>query len=235
MISCTASPRTRASACAPMPCRRTPRSSPVSPTTSATEIFSAQLAVLGRQATCCSPFPGAETRRTSWRRSAAKRIGMSTYAVLGYAGGKAKALADVAIHFPVDDMQIAEDLQLVVGHMIMQWLHRNRSELTASLCRIPLCSSSLVVIHSPAQASCGICCRRAIRSSASAVPKSRTRHSFPIAGTAMRRVSISQARPQPRSRRHACLCSSASSLLTSSTSRHKAWLRKAGRIPTTGS
>jgi len=27
---------------------------------------------------------------------------------------------------PVDDMQISEDLQLVVGHLMMQWLYINR-------------------------------------------------------------------------------------------------------------
>ncbi len=56
----------------------------------------------------------------------ARAMGVKSYAVLGYSGGKCKDLADVAIHFPVDDMQIAEDLQLVVGHMLMQWLHANR-------------------------------------------------------------------------------------------------------------
>jgi D-sedoheptulose 7-phosphate isomerase len=56
----------------------------------------------------------------------AKKISMRTYAILGYSGGKAKALADVAIHFAVDDMQISEDLQLVVGHMITQWLYQNQ-------------------------------------------------------------------------------------------------------------
>ena len=50
----------------------------------------------------------------------------SSFAVLGFTGGKAKEMADVAIHFPVDDMQIAEDMQLVVGHMLMQWLYKNR-------------------------------------------------------------------------------------------------------------
>jgi D-sedoheptulose 7-phosphate isomerase len=30
------------------------------------------------------------------------------------------------MHFPVNDMQIAEDLQLVVGHMIMQFLYAHR-------------------------------------------------------------------------------------------------------------
>ena len=38
---------------------------------------------------------------------------------------KAKQLADVPIHVAVDDMQIAEDMQLIVGHMIMQWLYQN--------------------------------------------------------------------------------------------------------------
>ena len=53
---------------------------------------------------------------------AGKKIGMRTYAILGYTGGSCKDLADVAIHFPIEDMQISEDLQLIVGHMCMQWL-----------------------------------------------------------------------------------------------------------------
>ena len=58
----------------------------------------------------------------------AKAMGVKSYAVLGFAGGKSKQLADVAIHFPVDDMQIAEDMQLIVGHMLMQWLYANRPQ-----------------------------------------------------------------------------------------------------------
>lgn len=49
-------------------------------------------------------------------------LGMKTFAVLGYSGGKCKEVAQVPIHFAIDDMQIAEDLQLIVGHMCMQWL-----------------------------------------------------------------------------------------------------------------
>ena len=52
----------------------------------------------------------------------AKELKMKTFAILGYSGGKALALADTAVHFPIHDMQIAEDMQLMVGHMIMQWL-----------------------------------------------------------------------------------------------------------------
>jgi D-sedoheptulose 7-phosphate isomerase len=51
--------------------------------------------------------------------------GMRTFAILGYSGGRCKTAAQYAIHFAVDDMQVAEDLQLIVGHICMQWLHAN--------------------------------------------------------------------------------------------------------------
>jgi len=51
--------------------------------------------------------------------------GMQTFAILGYSGGRCKELARHPIHFEIDDMQIAEDLQLIVGHICMQWLHAN--------------------------------------------------------------------------------------------------------------
>ncbi len=50
------------------------------------------------------------------------QLGMATFAILGYSGGKCRDLAKFPIHFPIDDMQVAEDLQLIVGHMCMQWL-----------------------------------------------------------------------------------------------------------------
>jgi D-sedoheptulose 7-phosphate isomerase len=52
----------------------------------------------------------------------AKVSKMKSFALLGYSGGKCKELADVVLHFPVDDMQVVEDLQLVVGHMLLQAL-----------------------------------------------------------------------------------------------------------------
>ena len=58
----------------------------------------------------------------------AKAMKVKSYAILGYSGGQCRAMADVSIHFAVDDMQIAEDLQLVVGHMLMQWLYANRPQ-----------------------------------------------------------------------------------------------------------
>ena len=90
------------------------------------EIYSAQLKVYGQAGDVLVVLSGSGNSPNILRAlEAAKSIGMKSFAVLGYSGGKAKAMADVAVHFAVDDMQIAEDLQLVVGHMIMQWLYRN--------------------------------------------------------------------------------------------------------------
>ncbi len=51
--------------------------------------------------------------------------GMRTFAILGYSGGRCKEIAQHSIHFAIDDMQVSEDLQLVVGHICMQWLNAN--------------------------------------------------------------------------------------------------------------
>ena len=59
----------------------------------------------------------------------AKAMNVKSYAILGFSGGRSKQLADVPIHFPIDDMQISEDLQLIIGHMLMQWLYENRPKV----------------------------------------------------------------------------------------------------------
>jgi D-sedoheptulose 7-phosphate isomerase len=53
---------------------------------------------------------------------------MTSFAIVAFTGGRCRELADVAIHFAVDDMQIAEDTQLVVGHLCMQWLNANKPD-----------------------------------------------------------------------------------------------------------
>ncbi|MDB5799566.1 MAG: phosphoheptose isomerase [Rhodocyclales bacterium] len=58
----------------------------------------------------------------------AKEMDVRSCAILGYSGGKSLALADIAVHFPIDDMQISEDMQMVVGHMLMQWLYAHRPQ-----------------------------------------------------------------------------------------------------------
>jgi D-sedoheptulose 7-phosphate isomerase len=52
----------------------------------------------------------------------ANDLKLDTCAILGFSGGRCLTLADLSIHFPVNDMQMSEDLQLIVGHMCMQYL-----------------------------------------------------------------------------------------------------------------
>lgn len=91
------------------------------------EIFSMQLAVQANKGDLLIALSGSGNSPNIVRAlEQARKIGVKSYAILGYSGGKAKDLADVAIHFEVDDMQIAEDMQLIVGHMLMQCLYQNR-------------------------------------------------------------------------------------------------------------
>lgn len=92
-------------------------------------VFSLQLEVLAQPRDVLIVFSGSgNSPNIVAALEEARRLGMRSYAVLGYSGGRAKSLADVAIHFPIDDMQVSEDMQLVVGHMIMQWLFANQPE-----------------------------------------------------------------------------------------------------------
>jgi len=56
----------------------------------------------------------------------ANKKNMITFAILGYEGGEAKKIANFPIHFEVNDMQISEDLQLIVGHLCMKWLNAQK-------------------------------------------------------------------------------------------------------------
>ena len=54
---------------------------------------------------------------------------VKSFAILGFDGGASKNLADTPIHVAVKDMQISEDLQLIVGHMMMQWLYQHHADI----------------------------------------------------------------------------------------------------------
>jgi D-sedoheptulose 7-phosphate isomerase len=92
-------------------------------------IFSLQLAVLANRDDVLIVLSGSGNSPNIVKAlEQAREMGVRSYAILGYSGGKAKALADVPLHFPVEDMQISEDLQLIVGHMVMQWLYQHRPQ-----------------------------------------------------------------------------------------------------------
>lgn len=91
------------------------------------DIFSHQLAVLGKERDVLIALSGSGNSPNIVRAlEQAQEMRMKSFAVLGFTGGKAKSLADVPIHFEINDMQIAEDMQMVVGHMVMQWLYQNK-------------------------------------------------------------------------------------------------------------
>jgi D-sedoheptulose 7-phosphate isomerase len=91
-------------------------------------IFSEQLAVQAQAGDLLIALSGSGNSPNIIRViEQAKKMGVKSCAILGFTGGKCKELADLPIHFPVNDMQIAEDMQLIVGHMMMQWLYSNRN------------------------------------------------------------------------------------------------------------
>ncbi|MGT2440283.1 SIS domain-containing protein [Bradyrhizobium betae] len=94
------------------------------------QVFSLQLAVLARKGDVLIALSGSGNSPNILNAlREARKIGMTSYALLGYSGGKAKALADIPIHLDIDDMQISEDAQLIIGHMLMQWLSARRSDV----------------------------------------------------------------------------------------------------------
>lgn len=56
----------------------------------------------------------------------AKQCGAYTVGVTGYDGGKVKQMVDLAIHFPINDMQVVEDLHLILNHMTMRILKEEK-------------------------------------------------------------------------------------------------------------
>lgn len=87
-------------------------------------IYSEQLAVLAQAGDLLIAFSGSGNSPNIVRTVEVARVmGLKSYAILGFDGGKCKNLVDVPIHFPINDMQIAEDLQLIVGHILMKSLY----------------------------------------------------------------------------------------------------------------
>lgn len=88
-------------------------------------IFSHQLKVKGKSGDMLIVLSGSGNSANILNAlQQARELSMTSWAVLGFCGGKALPMADNALHFAVDDMQISEDLQLVAGHMIMRELNR---------------------------------------------------------------------------------------------------------------
>jgi len=89
------------------------------------EVFSYQLEALAQRDDILIALSGSGNSPNIVKAiETAKNIGIRTFAILGYDGGRCHEIAENSIHIPINDMQISEDMQLVVGHMIMQWLRQ---------------------------------------------------------------------------------------------------------------
>ena len=90
-------------------------------------IFAHQLEVKGNKDDMLIVLSGSGNSENIIRAlKISKKLGMESYAILAFNGGRAIELADHSIHFEINDMQIAEDTQLIVGHLCMQWLTNNK-------------------------------------------------------------------------------------------------------------
>ena len=90
-------------------------------------IFSYQLKVKGNSGDLLIALSGSGNSENIIKAlETAKELGMKSFAILAFSGGKCLNLADISIHFPINDMQIAEDTQLIIGHICMQWLTKNK-------------------------------------------------------------------------------------------------------------
>ena len=90
-------------------------------------IYSHQLQVKGRPGDLLIVLSGSGNSANVVKAlETANALQLKTFAILAFSGGRCRELAEVPIHFAIDDMQIAEDTQLVVGHLCMQWLSSNK-------------------------------------------------------------------------------------------------------------
>jgi len=84
-------------------------------------IFAQQLEALAQEGDILLVFSGSGNSPNILRAlEAARRLQVRSVSFLGFDGGKAKALSDLALHFPVHDMQVAEDLHMIAGHLLLK-------------------------------------------------------------------------------------------------------------------
>ncbi len=87
------------------------------------EVFAYQLSVYGQSDDILIALSGSgNSPNIITALIQAAKMDIQTCAILGFDGGKAIELANNVIHFPICDMQITEDCQEIVGHMLMKYL-----------------------------------------------------------------------------------------------------------------
>lgn len=84
-------------------------------------IFAKQLEALSQSEDLLLVFSGSGNSPNILRAlEAARRLNLLTISFLGFDGGKALALSNLALHFPIHDMQVAEDLHMIAAHLLLK-------------------------------------------------------------------------------------------------------------------
>jgi len=94
------------------------------------DVFSEQLADLAKKRDAVLAISGSGNSPNVVKGlEMARKLGLRTFAVTGYSGGRVKALADLCFVVPSDNMQHIEDLHLCATHAIFRAI-RHRMALS---------------------------------------------------------------------------------------------------------
>jgi D-sedoheptulose 7-phosphate isomerase len=86
-------------------------------------VFAKQLEALAQAEDLLLVFSGSgNSPNVLYALEAARRLKVFSVSFLGFDGGKAKSMSDLALHFPVHDMQAAEDLHMIASHLLLKAL-----------------------------------------------------------------------------------------------------------------
>lgn len=90
-------------------------------------IYSHQLQVKGSEGDILIVLSGSGNSENIVKAlETAHQLKIKTFAIIAFSGGKCLKKAEVPIYCKVEDMQAAEDAQLIIGHLCMQWLSSNK-------------------------------------------------------------------------------------------------------------
>lgn len=97
-------------------------------------IFAYQLAVLAEKGDVAIALSGSGNSPNVVKAlEYCEKAELESFAILGFSGGKSLDLAKHPIHTAIHDMQISEDLQMMIGHLLMQWLYAKRGDIVSSV------------------------------------------------------------------------------------------------------
>lgn len=89
------------------------------------EIYSHQIKSIAKKGDVVIALSGSGNSKNILQALKVSRVlGLKTYGVYGFDGGQAISITDEVFHININDMQISEDIQLIIFHILMQWMSK---------------------------------------------------------------------------------------------------------------